>query len=360
MIINVVGALSLVTSARSWGLVMTNIALALQALGHDVRCVPTNGQVAIDPRLRPYLVDKPDPEAPVFTYTIPPELAKMPGRVYAMTAYESSILPLGWADMLNQKRVQVIVNSTQQQGMMKANGVKAVVVPLGIDPDVYKPEGPKLNLGSKYKFLSIGIPHYRKGFDLLLKAFAEEFKPDEDVALVIKTDKLKKLNYWEIDIEAEIKKVQYRRKTAEIMLVTGDVVDLAPLYRACQCYVSSTRGEGFGLTILEAMACGLQILATDKGGHMDFCNEWHIDSCKGKAPTAVQYHTYNPTATMNYPNINCLKIKIRTIFDGNKLKSNFDPSAWTWEASARKLLAVMGVKDGDTQFNEWVEKQNAV
>ncbi len=38
---------------------------------------------------------------------------------------------------------------------------------------------------------------------------------------------------------------------------------LATLYRSADCYVSTTRGEGWGLPLLEAMACGLPAIATD-------------------------------------------------------------------------------------------------
>ena len=39
-------------------------------------------------------------------------------------------------------------------------------------------------------------------------------------------------------------------------------------------YVSSSLHEGFGLIFLEAMACGLPIVAFDNGGHRDFLKDW--------------------------------------------------------------------------------------
>jgi glycosyltransferase involved in cell wall biosynthesis len=42
------------------------------------------------------------------------------------------------------------------------------------------------------------------------------------------------------------------------------------LYRACDCYVSLHRSEGFGLTIAEAMVAAKPVIATGFSGNMDF------------------------------------------------------------------------------------------
>jgi glycosyltransferase involved in cell wall biosynthesis len=46
--------------------------------------------------------------------------------------------------------------------------------------------------------------------------------------------------------------------------------ELNALYRACDCYVSLHRSEGFGLTIAEAMMASKPVIATGFSGNMDF------------------------------------------------------------------------------------------
>ncbi len=48
-------------------------------------------------------------------------------------------------------------------------------------------------------------------------------------------------------------------------------VDLLRLYAAASVYVQPFRSEGFGLTILEAMAMGLRVIVTDAGPAREVC-----------------------------------------------------------------------------------------
>jgi glycosyltransferase involved in cell wall biosynthesis len=45
------------------------------------------------------------------------------------------------------------------------------------------------------------------------------------------------------------------------------------LYKACDCYVSLHRAEGFGRGIAEAILLGKQVITTGFSGNMDFCRE---------------------------------------------------------------------------------------
>lgn len=48
---------------------------------------------------------------------------------------------------------------------------------------------------------------------------------------------------------------------------------LAQIYNAFDLFTLPTGGEGWGLPIAEAMACGIPALITDYSGHLDFCTD---------------------------------------------------------------------------------------
>lgn len=62
-------------------------------------------------------------------------------------------------------------------------------------------------------------------------------------------------------------------------LIEGDVQDRNSLYASGDVYVAPTRWEGYGLHILEAMACGLPVLTTSGDPMAEYVRntEWHIN-----------------------------------------------------------------------------------
>src|SRR5208282_685797 len=99
----------------------------------------------------------------------------------------------------------------------------------------------------------------------------------DDVCLVIKDFGGQGI-YAGQTIEARIRAAQARPGAPEILYLNRELSPeaLPGLYTACDCLVHPYRGEGFGLPVLEAMACGLPVIVTGGGATDDFAGEEHV------------------------------------------------------------------------------------
>ena len=102
----------------------------------------------------------------------------------------------------------------------------------------------------------------------VLEAFQRAFtKADQHVGLVIKCMRPDPHNpLWQ-----QIKVAAHHDARIYVIDAILDKVDVLELYRACDCFVSLHRAEGFGRGIAEALLLGLEVIATDHGGNTDFC-----------------------------------------------------------------------------------------
>ncbi len=123
-------------------------------------------------------------------------------------------------------------------------------------------------------------PHSdRKNTFYTIKWLCETFKNDKDVGIVIKTNAGRNSKIDRNLVVNMFKQLlsEVRPKAAlgpKFYLLHGDMNDheVAALYKHPQikALVALTRGEGYGLPILEAAASGLPVIATGWSGHLDF------------------------------------------------------------------------------------------
>jgi glycosyltransferase involved in cell wall biosynthesis len=155
----------------------------------------------------------------------------------------------------------------------RASGVRVPVrvMPLGVDVDYFHPGIRDFRPSSRFTFLSVFEWGERKAPEVLLRAFAEEFKPSEDVLLLLSVFNRDP----DVDVRAQVAALDLPPSAPVTVMVNPEFADyqMGSLYRSADCFVLPTRGEGFGMPVLEAMACGLPVIATDWSGPADFLHE---------------------------------------------------------------------------------------
>lgn len=116
-----------------------------------------------------------------------------------------------------------------------------------------------------FTFISVGNLIPLKGFDILIKAFHKAFKDDEKVILNIIGEGEERTNLQNIVNEHNIaNRVRFLgQKTRP---------ELFELMRNSDAFVLASKSETFGVVYIEAMACGLPVIATRCGGPEDFVN----------------------------------------------------------------------------------------
>lgn len=199
------------------------------------------------------------------------------GKWVVVRTWDFGPFPEPWVEKLNSECDQLWVHSQWVRKQAIAGGMnprRVRVVPLGIDPEIFAPQDSRQSLPTRkrFRFIFAGATVFRKGIDILLRAYRQAFTADDDVCLVIK-DHARDVFYKGISYHQEITDIQRDPGAAELVYLNRFLSPpaLGSLYRACDVAVFPYRAEGFGIPILEAMACGVPPIVPHFGACLDFC-----------------------------------------------------------------------------------------
>jgi glycosyltransferase involved in cell wall biosynthesis len=135
-----------------------------------------------------------------------------------------------------------------------------------------------------FTFLHVSSGLARKGLDVLLDGYGRAFSASDPVELLLRVAPEHRIE------EQVLAFAQSRKDAPHVVLETRDLPQ--PLYYALfersHCFVSATRGEGFGLPAAEAMLFGVPVIITGSGGQSDFCTDetaWLVDHTMEAAKT---------------------------------------------------------------------------
>lgn len=108
-----------------------------------------------------------------------------------------------------------------------------------------------------FVFLNVSRFNEAKDHETLINAFNIVHRREKNTKLICVGDG---------ELLPRIKKLVIELKLTEHVIFTGSKYNTEDYYNASDCFVLSSAYEGFGLVLVEAMACGLEIISTDCGG----------------------------------------------------------------------------------------------
>jgi hypothetical protein len=255
-------------------------------------------------------------------YLMPPGKKRV-----AHTTGEGNVIPQSWIHQLNQVD-QILTTSTFFKTVMEQSGVRNVidVLPNSIDTELYNTDIVPIKVLQLKSFNFFSMFHFgqRKAPDILIKAFVEEFSPEEDVSLYIHSLSMEHvvcnlMGYS--SVSAWVEEMTLGKPRPSIIISSSSIAaELLPHYmKNFDCFVLPTRGEGFGLPIVEAAGLGIPSIVTDYSGVKDFVNPnngWLVEYELEDIPLQkLPYFKNYIGARWAVPSIEDLKKKMRYVFE---------------------------------------------
>ncbi|MCF8011058.1 MAG: glycosyltransferase family 4 protein [Clostridiales bacterium] len=181
-------------------------------------------------------------------------------------------LPKKWAELINKMNKIVVISKFARNAVHQLLPDREIeVLYHGVDSNKYRPyreedikKGRELNgWQDKFVVLNVNRNQIRKQIPLTIKAFAKFARDKDDVLLVLRMHASERVGW---DLPELLERFNLQGKATIIDAPPGKGIpeeQLIDLYNLADIHVSTTSGEGFGLTTLEAMSCGVPVIITD-------------------------------------------------------------------------------------------------
>lgn len=266
---------------------------------------------------------------------------------WIFTMWEADWLPEAFRETLHHFET-VVVPSPQNVELFSNYHPNVHLATLGVDPELWHYEERK-EPGATFDVL-IGGSGGRKGVDIALEAFGKAFPPgswgDGPVPrLVLKSPRA------DLGFPDDVARSKLPFPPAEqLQIINGrlSAEDEVGLYANCHVYLQPSRGEGFGLQPLQAIAQGMPTILTDAHGHESFSHlGWPVGYDKVKAG----YFIYGDHPDMKWwePRVDDVVDHLRDIYENYESATAIAaraaqvvPQEFTWSHCADQVLDVIG------------------
>jgi GT2 family glycosyltransferase/glycosyltransferase involved in cell wall biosynthesis len=243
------------------------------------------------------------------------------------TCFESDSVPPAWVGACNAMQSVWVPGEFNRRTFAHAgiDPERLRVVPYPVDTDRFAP-GPDGRGDGRFTFLSVFEWTWRKGWDVLLQAYVEEFSASDPVRLRLLTYRgAGSTRQVAIPVAAAAHLVSLGydpEDVADIELLLQPVSEegLVNLYREADAFVLASRGEGAGMPVLEAMACGTPVVATDFGGHAEYMDSDSsypvaVERMVLASDELVHDNALYVGQTLAEPSVASLRAQMRTVYE---------------------------------------------
>jgi mannosylfructose-phosphate synthase len=250
----------------------------------------------------------------------------------------------------------LVATTPQQRDILAASDYdapqeKVRVIPPGYDDMRFFPvsrasrEAVKRDLDLSARIvLALGRMAKNKGYDLLLQAMPTVFKRIGDARLLLAVGSTE-------PSEDEVEQVEQLRRLADELGIRDRVLFrdyipdemLADYYRAAEVFALSSRYEPFGMTAVEAMACGTPTVVTTEGGLWEQVT-WGLEALYAN-PFDPEAFGHAVTSILAHPRVADQLAK----FGSQKARARF-----TWTGIAQQLLRALQGSELPARYREMI------
>ena len=258
------------------------------------------------------------------------------------TMYEAMELPASLTENLHEFDT-VIVPSHQNHALFSKFHDNVHFLPLGVDPELW--HFVPRRRGRDFNFL-IGGSGPRKGVDLAIQAFLKVFGDEKFSGpiphLILKSPRGLNPNNGDKCISQEA------ADHPRVQIIGGylDPADEVALYESAHCYLQPSRGEGFGLQPLQAIAQGIPTILTAAHGHDSFA---HLGYGLDSTPTKAGYFMHGESGDWWEPSFDDLCAYMRWVYENYaaacllaRQSADIVAKDFTWERCAEKFVDILG------------------
>lgn len=295
----------------------------------------------------------------------PPTFEPQPGKFNVLyTMYEMAALPREWIDPLNRADLIVVPNHHNKDLFRRYTKLPIEVVWEGVKPEKFtlkKRSAPAS--GEKFRFLWLGASNPRKGYEHVCIGWQRFL--DEHPELLGK-------------VELYLKTTQPNTETRNLHLAQAGAIfdnrdlpldELIELYHSAHAFLFPSMGEGWGLTLHEAMATGLPAIYTPWSAMRDWVPEKYayplkfsmkqIDTLKQVGNDAGKIYHSAPAANPDTDHMVRLMYRVYKRYEEaaeKGYKAAQKVRQITWDRSAREFIDAV-VPHYETQKREAMLEQ---